>query len=46
MTMYLVGELLVSGLILLSAYGLIYAIDFNEYELNKKESDGNKSRTQ
>jgi hypothetical protein len=45
MTMYLFGELLVSGLIFLSAYGLIYAADFNENVLNKKESDGTKNRT-
>jgi hypothetical protein len=36
MTMYQVGELVVSGLIMLSAYGLIYAAGFNENVLNKK----------
>ena len=44
MTMYQFGELVVGGLVLLSAYGLIYAADFNENVLNK-ELDGKQDRT-
>jgi len=37
--MYQFGELVVSGLIMLSVYGLIWASDFNENILNKEKND-------
>ena len=36
--MYDVGEIIVGCILLVSAYALVYAVDFNSKVINKKES--------
>lgn len=42
--MYLLGEIVVGALIIASAGGLVWAIDFNEHVINKEEYDKRKTK--